>query len=261
MDRRLMERRQRVAEDRARSNLSRLVRVLAVLAVIAGAVWFAQSPYLSVGEITVTGADRVDPGPVLEAHRVVEDRPLLLLDVSGAEEALLDDPWVESASVARDWPTRVVVEIRERDPAVVVELADGLWLASEDAVLLEAASGPDPDLPGVVFPDLGEDEARESLALAGAVEYVTALPEGYRSGAVVREGEEGLEATVGGFQVRVGRPFDVTEKADVTAAMLDAGLEEGTILTVVAPASPAVLPPDATIPEVTSDDTTTTTAP
>lgn len=260
MDRRLMDRRQRVAEERARSNLSRLVRLLALLAVVAGLVWFAQSPFLSVGDITVVGAERVDPGPVLEVHRVVEDRPLLLLDVSEAEEALLENPWVESASVARDWPTRVVVEIQERIPAVVAELSDGLWLVSEDAVLLEATSEPEPGLPGVVFPELSEEEAKDSLEMEGAVEYVTALPESYRSGALVWEGEEGLEATVGGFQVRVGRPFDAVQKASVTAAMLDSGLEEGTILTVVAPASPAVLPPDATIPE-TSQDTTTTTAP
>jgi hypothetical protein len=34
------------------------------------------------------------------------------------------------------------------------------------------------------------------------------------------------------------------QKAAVTAAILEQGVDEGSIITVVAPASPAVLPPD-----------------
>lgn len=263
MDRRLMDRRRRVAEERARSNLGRLVRLLVWLALVAGLVWFAQSPFLSVAEVAVRGTNRVDPVPVLEAHRVVEGRPLLLLDVAGAEQSLLEDPWVEAASVARDWPTRVIVDIEERDPAAVAELADGRWLISEDAVLLERAGADEgAQLPVVALSGQSAGEAAESLELEGAVEYLTSLPGEYRAGAVVRRGGEGLEATVAGYLVRVGPPFDTEEKATVTAAMLDSGVEEGSILTVVAPASPAVLPPGATIPEADPEvEPTSTTMP
>lgn len=256
MDRRLAERRRRVAEDRARSNLSRLVRLLVLLAMVAFLMWFAQSPFMSVGEITIQGADRVDVGSVLERHGVVEGRPLLLIDVGGAETSLLSDPWVEAASVARDWPTRVVVEIVERVPAVAVQLSDGWWMAAADATLLEAISEPPANLPAARLSDRDSSEAVEDLMVAGAVEFLTSLPGEYQWGAVVSTGPEGLEATVAGFPVRIGRPFDTAEKAVVTAAMIDSGLEEGSVLTVVAPASPAVLPPVA---EPT--DTTSTTAP
>lgn len=256
MDRRLLERRRRVAEERARSNLGRLVRILALLAFAAMGVWFAQSPFMSVGRIVVQGAERVDVTPVLEEHRIVEGRPLLVLDVAAAERALSEDPWVASARVARDWPTRVVVEIEERQPEAVVELSDGRWLSSADGTLLEPAESTPPDLPAVVLSHLDPKDAGDDLALKGAVEYVTALPESYRSGTVVRQGEEGLEATVAGFLVRLGRPFDTVEKAAVTAAMIDSGLEEGAVLTVVAPASPAVLPPG----QETDESATTTTA-
>src|SRR5690606_29700951 len=111
MDRRLAERRKRVAEDRARSNLSRLIRVLVVLALVAAAVWFAQSPFVSVGRIRVEGADRVDVMSVLDSHGVTEGRPMLVIDVQGAERALRQDPWVAEATVARDWPQTVVVAI------------------------------------------------------------------------------------------------------------------------------------------------------
>lgn len=261
MDRRLQERRRRVAEERARSNLSRLVRLLTLLGVVAVLVWFAQSPFMSVGEIAVRGADQVEVEPVLSAHDVAEGRPLLLLDTGGAEAALEDDPWVAEASVARDWPTRVVVEIEERVPVAVVELAEGGWLASADGVLLEPNEEGISGFPTVALPDLGEDEADDSLELEGAVAYAAALPERYRTGSRVEMTDEGLEAMVGGHLVRVGRPFDVEEKARVTAAMLDSGVEEDAILTVVAPASPAILPPGASVPEEGEEEGTTTTMP
>ncbi|MGH8911870.1 MAG: hypothetical protein ACRDVD_05105, partial [Acidimicrobiia bacterium] len=65
-----------------------------------------------------------------------------------------------------------------------------------------------------------------------------------------------LEATVDGFTVRLGRPFEMEEKATVTLAVIDDGLEEGSIITVVAPASPAVL-----VPGAEQGNTTTTSEP
>ncbi|HEX2154363.1 MAG TPA: FtsQ-type POTRA domain-containing protein [Acidimicrobiia bacterium] len=246
MDRRLAERRRRVAEDRARSNLGRLVRLLTFLVVVAAVVWFLQSPFVSVGEITVQGANRVDVTAVLGDHGVVEGRPLLVLDVAGAEESLLSDPWVAQASVARDWPTRVVVQIEERVPAVAARLKGGWWLVAGDATLLEPVESPPSNLPRANLPDLNAKDSADGLELAGAVEFLGGLPAHHQPGAEVRLGAEGLEATVSGFRVRIGRPFDTAEKAVVAAAMIDSGLEEGGVITVVAPASPAVLPPEAT---------------
>lgn len=263
MDRRLAERRRRVAEDRARSNLSRLLRLLLVLGFVAGLVWFAQSPYLSVASIDVIGGEEVDVESVLVDHGVVEGRPMLVLDVEGAESDLLDDPWVEEAGVARDWPNGVVVEIVERRPEAIVELSDGWWLVASGGVLLEEVGEADPGLPTIDLADRGSEEAGDDLELEGAVEFLSALPDEYRAGSHVSGGPEGLEATVAGFPVRLGRPFDMEEKAVVTAAVIAGGVEEGSTITVVAPASPALLPPDADQgdTDASDGDVTTTTGP
>jgi cell division protein FtsQ len=244
MDQRLAERRRRVAEDRARSNLARLVRILVVLALLGGVVWLAQSPFLSVGEIVVRGSDRVDVSAALTRHQVTEGRPMLLVDIAGARDSLLEDAWVAEARIAREWPTGIVVEIVERVPAAAVLLEDGWWLVSGDATLLEPMEEAPPDLPVAELDDLDSDDA-DALEVSGAVEYLAALPAELQAGARVVTTAEGLEATVTGFTVRLGRPFDMAEKAAVTAAMIESGVEEGSILTVVAPASPALLPPGA----------------
>lgn len=243
MDPRLEHRRRRVAEDRARSNLGRLVRLLVGVAVIAGLVWFAQSPFLSLSEVTVTGATRVDVADALESRQVVAGRPMLLLDVDGAEAALLADPWVAEAEVARDWPTSVIVRVIERVPAASVQFADGWWLVAADGTVLDAVAAPAPGLGTARFPSVAGEEASEDLNVSGAVVFLDALPTNRRPGVVVVTGDDGLEATVDGFTVRLGRPFEMEEKAAVTLAVIDDGLEEGAIVTVVAPASPAVLVP------------------
>lgn len=255
MDPRLEHRRRRVAEDRARSNLGRLIRLLLVVAVLAALVWLGQSPFLSVGEIEVTGSDRVDVEAALAAHEIVAGRPMLLLDVDAAAAALADDPWVAEVEIARDWPTTVVVHLIERVPAASVLLEEGWWLAAADATLLAEAAGEPPDMGVARFQHLTVTEAADSLEVAGAVEFLAALPVDRQRGASVAAGTDGLEAVLDGFVVRLGRPFDMAAKASVAVALIDEGLEEGSVITVVAPASPAVLAPggdDADPPDTTT---------
>lgn len=244
MDRRLADRRRRVAEDRARTNLGRLVRFLTFVAALAGVVWLAQSPLLSVAGIDVTGSDRVDAEAVLAQNGIVAGRPMILLDISAATAALGADPWVATARVARDWPTRVVVEMVERVPAVGLHLADGWWLAAPDGTVLESVAPRAEGYPVASFPRVSKEEASDDFGVKGAVEYLAALALPLQASASVTRGSDGLEATVGGFVVRLGRPFEMAAKASVTGALLATPLEDGSIVTVVAPASPAVLPPD-----------------
>lgn len=257
MDPRLADRRRRVAEDRARSNLGRLVRLLVLLGALAAVVWFLQSPFLSVSRLVVTGAHRVDVAGILAEHGVVEGRAMVTLRLDGARQALAADPWISAFEVAREWPSTVRVEVTEREPVASVRLAGGWALVGADATVLEQIDAPDPSLPTARFPTVAEGDAADDLEVAGAVSYLAALPVNHRPGADVRPGQGGLVATVDGFEVRLGGPFEMESKASVTAALVDSGLEEGSILTVVAPASPAVLPPGAgttTVPAQDSGD-------
>lgn len=243
MDRRLLERRRRVAEERARSNLGRLVRLLVVLTLAGLAGWFLQSPFLSVGDIRVEGSDRPAVRAILTESGVVEDRPMLLVDVGGAKAALEGDPWVAEATVSRDWPTAIVVEISERSPAAGLADGEGWWLVADDGTLLERIDRPPAQL-GIIEASRSLDE----LDRAGAAAFLGALPQPYRVGARVEAGPEGLEGEVGGHRVRLGRPFDMEEKAAVVVALIESGIESGSVITVVAPASPAVLAPGAGSP-------------
>lgn len=214
-----------------------------VLGVIGGVVWLLLSPTFSVAELEVTGVQSSDTAEVLVDHRVTEGRPMILIRTGAIESTLLRDPWVERAEVALDWPRRVVVSIVERVPAAWVETSEGWARRAVDGVALPGASEPDETMPHIVLPAVGSASAESDPLVLGALEFVDALPVALGSNSVVdvRSGE--LWAVVAGFQVRLGRPTEMSDKALSLAALIAEDPAPGSVINVIAPTNPAVTPP------------------
>ena len=107
IDPRLAERRREVAEDRARRNVSRLVKFLIALGVAGVVVWAFLSPWLSIASISTIGINVSTAASTLEDHRVVEGTPMILIRTGQVERALEKDPWVRESEVVLDWPRTV----------------------------------------------------------------------------------------------------------------------------------------------------------
>src|ERR671919_250975 len=106
---RVLERRREVAEHRAKRNLGRLFRLLAVAAPMTILVWVAFSPWVSVSRVAIEGAQAASVYEVLKEHRIVMGAPMILLDPKAAEAALEADPWIADATVDLLWPDEVSV--------------------------------------------------------------------------------------------------------------------------------------------------------
>lgn len=240
---RIAERRKAVAEDRARGSARRVLWLLTILAVIGGLIWVARSPWFSVANITVAGARHADVERILDEAGVRIGRPLLIVPGSAAEEALVADPWVVDAVVSKVFPDLVEVAIIERDPVATVTHRGGQVVVSEDGVILSEAV--DQPLPVVratePLPPVGET-LTELDALGGAMFFAELHPK-YLPGAVLQTIDGEVWARIDEFDVRIGRPVDMAEKARSLAAVLDIGQEPGSIINVIAPARPTVLPP------------------
>ncbi len=246
IDPRLQERRKEVAEDRARRKVSRLLKVWAVLVVVGLVAWVLLSPWLDV--------DRVDTAGVLasEAHEVLADsgvilgRPLILIRAEEVEASLEDDPYVAEADVAVDWPDRVVVRVEERHPVAWVESAGGWAHRAGDGVALPSPEQPDDSKAWIRLPSLADSDATSSQALLGALEFVSGLPEELQVSTTVRMRPTGeLWAEVPDFDVRLGRPTEMEAKALSLVALLEEKPPRGSLLTLIAPAHPAVTPPQS----------------
>lgn len=243
IDPRLADRRRDVAEDRARRNVNRILRVLAFVAIVGGVTWLMLSPTFSVESVEVSGVQSSETSAVLAANKVVAGRPLILIRTGTVEEELLGDPWVKEASVDLDWPRGVVVAVSERSPLAWVETADGWHRRAVDGVPLPGESVPDDTMGQIRLPSVSADDAAEAPLVLGALEFIDTLPVALGSNAVVDERSGELWALVGGFEVRLGRPVEMADKALSLATLLQEPLVEGSVINMIAPTNPAVVPP------------------
>lgn len=244
IDPRLMERRKTVAEDKAKKNVSRLLKFLFVVVMAGAVVWLIFSPWLSVSMVTTSGIVTSDGHGILAERRVVAGTPMILIGGPRVEEALLADPWIAEATVRLDWPHEVVVEIVEREPVAWALTEQGWARRAADGVALPSAEEPDDEMARIEMPDLDDAGAEASVELLGALEFVAALPPRLHQGTVVslRDGE--LWARVSGYEVRLGRAVDMGEKALSLHALLDVGIPEGSTLNLIAPTNPSYAAPD-----------------
>jgi hypothetical protein len=77
----------------------------------------------------------------------------------------------------------------------------------------------------------------------GALEFIDTLPVALGSTAVVDERSGELWALIGGFEVRLGRPVQMADKALSLATLLQEPLVEGSVINMIAPTNPAVVAP------------------
>lgn len=253
IDPRLAERRAEVAEDRARRNVWRLLRFFLLVAIAGGVVWFVLSPWMSVTQVRTAGVRMSDTDRILEEHRFSPGTPMILLRTGPAAEEIRSDPWVRDVEITLRWPNDVVVRVEERVPRAWVETAAGWSRRSEDGEPVPGPVQPDRTLGHVVFPDLEEEESRD-LAI-GAIEFLMNLPVDVALATTVRYQDAELWAVVEGFEVRLGRPVEMREKAVSLMALLNQGLTDGTVIIMVAPTNPATEDPLPPPSEDEGDDT------
>jgi cell division protein FtsQ len=243
IDQRLVERRKTVAEDNAKRNVGRLLKFLFAVIIVGSGVWVVFSPWLSVKQVVAIGIETSDANSVLADSRVRAGTPMILIDAQRVESRILQDPWVAEASVRRDWPDTVLVDVVERAPVAWVRTEGGWTRRAVDGVALPSQSEPDEELARIEMPHLRDDDAPSSIELTGALEFAVALPADLHPGCTVTFQDGELWATVAGFQVRLGRSDDMTEKALSLAALVEKRHPDGSVINLIAPTNPSVKEP------------------
>lgn len=238
IDPRLMERRRTVAEDKAKKNVSRLLKFIAFLVVVGAGVWVAFSPWLSIAQVDATGIEVSNANSILADKGVVAGTPMIRISVEETEHALLRDPWIASADVTLNWPDRVSVEVVERTPTAWTRTNEGWTRRALDGVALPSEGEPDPEMAWIDLPSLGSDEGDPDML--GALEFVDTLPPRLHAGTTIYENGDEIWANVSGYQVRLGRGVDMSAKALSLQALLEEELPENATLVLIAPAYPAV---------------------
>jgi cell division protein FtsQ len=125
---------------------------LLVLALSTAVAWAArrhvlESPRFAVEDITVNGAHLRSVDTVVTESGVAKGMNVFGLDLDRARARLLADPWIEKATLTRQLPGRVVIDVSERELGAIVSLPEP-YLAARDGRIFKRMEVSDPsDLP------------------------------------------------------------------------------------------------------------------
>jgi cell division protein FtsQ len=183
---------------------------LAVVGMIVAATWAVlDSRFLVVRSVVVTGTHLVPKSQVLAAADIPEGLPLIRVNTSDSARRIERITQVQSATVTRDWPDRIVITVVEREPVLAVPAGGAFDLIDPTGVIVQSVprqpagmprfvpSGPLPHNPDVaaaasVLRSLPASLARQVKAVT--VPGVDAVTLDLRDGSAVDWGSAGQTA-------------------------------------------------------------------
>lgn len=148
-----------------------LVAVVLALLLVGGLLWLVYfSSYLSVQGVDVRGTSQLRESQVVAAAAVPDGQALARVDLDRVRARVEALAPVRSADVSREWPDRVRIDVTERTPVAVVEIAGRLRGMDEDGVVFRDYARAPADLPRVESgADAGSDALREAALVVAAL--------------------------------------------------------------------------------------------
>lgn len=129
----------------------------------AKAAWsyLTHSPRLMVKEIVVRTGKRVSEREVLMLANLAEGDNILGFRLADCVKGIELHPWVKRASVMRQFPDRVVIEVEEREPVALMGLGSLYYVDADGEVFKKVLAGEPLDYPvftGITLREVVEDK-------------------------------------------------------------------------------------------------------
>ena len=176
--------------------------------------WVMHSSRFAIKELVIRTGPRVSEQDVRMLANLAEGQNILSFRLRPAAEAIEIHPWVKRASVMRELPDRVVIEVRERDPVALMALGSLYYVDHDGEVFKKLLPGEVMDYPvltGVSLQEVVEDKAgvdpliQEALAIIGQARHSRSFGSSQISeihldrarGATVVRAEDGLRICFG----------------------------------------------------------------
>jgi cell division protein FtsQ len=200
-----------------------LALLLLVPIALATAAWaITYTPVFDAHHIQVEGAVSLRPDTVRSLAGIEPSTNVFHLQTEEVTASLLSDPWIASATVARDLPDSIVLSIVEREPVGTIDAMGETSILASDGTILPASTATTSAVDALpkVQAGLGTPDAAQraaAAALLGALDPVVAPRVGEMS-----VGQD-LSTTLtmrDGVTVDAGVPGMESEKAAALRAVL-----------------------------------------
>ncbi len=222
------------------------IAFLVVLVIVAAGVTLTRTSLFHARTIHVRGAAHLTRSDVLRIAGITPGTNVFTFDAVASERRLERDPWIADATITKDLPSTVSVDIRERVVVAVVESGGVPRLVADDGALLDAAL---PrlaiDLPHIASAEEGAPEPTTEAVRAAALAIAAMAPSLRRQVGVVSifaDGQLRVDLS-SGAQIAYGPAVELVEKAQALGALLAYVRAQGATLSsadVRVPSAPTV---------------------
>jgi cell division protein FtsQ len=154
-----------------------VVTVAAALACVWGLLNYTRtSPRFAVRSIDVHGTSRRSAEDIARRAGIAIGQNVFVTDLEAARAGILNDPWIEQASLRRRLPAAISVDVVEREAAALVAIGPDLYLSTRQGEPFKKPEIGDPyDLPvvtGISTDDVVKDRVATIVSIRRALDLV-----------------------------------------------------------------------------------------
>ena len=202
-----------------------IVVVALVVVTVVGVTLISHTSAFTIASIDTEYSEHVTAETIARLAKVESGATLLNVDTEAVEENLKKSPWIESATITREFPDKLKIEVHERSIKAVVVMSTGdiAWYLGDDDVWIEPVHLTVPD--GQSVEDVALSLASESGAL-----LITDVPSSVEPVAGTQATDECL-STVELFQEQFSDDFKSqivsysVEDTESVSCVLSSGVE------------------------------------
>jgi len=93
--------------------------------------------YFQLKQVTIRGCKKISEEQITDLAGITVPLNILTANLGKMAGAIEENPWIRSASVGREFPDRLVIEVAERDAVALLKKGNELYIVDRDAVVFK----------------------------------------------------------------------------------------------------------------------------
>jgi len=183
------------------------IAAVTVTGVSAAIYFFPQAvpSVFSMQRIELAGNEHLTDDELMQIAGLKGKKSSLLLSSRKVYEKLKESPWIQSAAVRKEYPSRLLIRIRETEPFALLNMKGKMFIVDNKGRMLEQLKENSvPFLPVILSDPYREKDAyREAVDLAKTIKDMGILHRSQRIEIIAHQPNE-IAANLDGMIVKIG---------------------------------------------------------